>query len=351
MSMQNRNSPLTSIRVISYRFFITLFSLCLIFTLSGCSKGEIIADEEGNPIMYSLPDLKSGIYVQFSDGMYRRPLTLGMHSSGSTDETDNTRMVWLKESLEYLIPEVGGKDSLVFLSPEKPPERMYLEHYSDTCYSFGALFSTDENGSISFPSSERNRCSGTAIDLAIENEVDSARETIITELGNAEDINAPFSNGLLSDLGYVNGLTKGAMYKIGYYEGTTYNYFYVAADTHIYRQDGSYPVMGFTPTKDGYFIIELPEELPSGLYCINGFGVFNYTAGYAPSMGDSPVSDDSVIPTSTLPPEELPIQDTIGANTDNPRETPPQNIVSPTPAITPTPTPMPTSTPAMLEPQ
>lgn len=303
---------------------------------TGCSSGEQFVDVDGNIIYFGLDELNSGIYIQFEDETHRRPLPLGMNFNGPSDEVDDTRMVWLRSDHEWLIPEVNGNDRFIYITDTSVPSKLYFEHFTETCYSFGALFPVNNDGSISFPSESDSICSGTAIDVAIDQMIDTARNTRIIELGTADDINAPFSSGLLSDMGYVTGLSANAMYKFGYYEGTKYDHFYVSADTHIFRQAGVYDTTIFTPTKNGYFIIELPDDLPSGLICINGVGLFNYTAGLAPAISSSNPDDDAVIPTSTLPPEEVPIEDTIGSSTVP---------STPAPVVQPTP-----SAPTMLEP-
>ena len=346
-----------SLKTIMRRAAVLVAAAMLALTFAGCGSSEPFVDEEGNPIYYKFNELGSGIYIQFPELGHRRPLPYGMRFSGSYDDINEDRILWFKGAMEYLIPEVDDNTNFIYISDARPPEEMYIEHFRDTCYSFGGLFKINRDGSISFSSNSDDICAGSSFAKALAGEVGSASNTTVTELGTAEDINAPFSSGLLSDWGYVSGLTKNAAYKIGYFEGTKYNSFYISADTHYYHQDGVYKVEGFTPTKDGYFIIELPEELPSGIYCIDGVGVFNYTAGFAPSMGPDAASDESVIPSSTLPPEEI-IHDTIGSGT-KPSTTPalestPTTEESPAPVTTPnlaSPIETPASGPVILTPE
>lgn len=341
---------LNKLKPYKYRLALTALILCC-FTLGGCDEQEPIVDDEGNPIYYALSELSSGIYIQFTEDSHRRPLPYGMRFSGAASEEDNTRIVWFAGGVERLVPEVDGKAKFIFISDAHPPSNVYFEHFTEDCYSFGTMFKHESDGTISFPSNNDNLCEGSSMFNAISAEVSNSENTTVIELGTAEDINAPFSTGLLSDMGYVTGLAPKAMYKIGFFEGTKYKSFYVQADTHIYRQDGVYASADFTPTKNGYFIIEIPEDLPAGLTCINGVGVFKYTAGVAPSTGESAATDESVIPTATLPPEDQPIHDTIGGGASETAPTPTPEVMpeSTIPVVVRT-TPAPTAAPVMLQP-
>lgn len=87
----------------------------------------------------------------------------------------------------------------------------------------------------------------------------------------------PYDN-ICSD-GYMTGLESMGTYRIGFYEGTRFKQIQVQADTHIWCSDSTYEITAYQETKSGYFILRLPDNIPAGLYYLNGVGLFTYSDG------------------------------------------------------------------------
>lgn len=85
----------------------------------------------------------------------------------------------------------------------------------------------------------------------------------------------------VSRAGTIKGLIHGAQYDVAAYVGTNRHLIKMTADTHIFS---SYELYTLTANSydfvgDGIITINLPENLKTGYYYINGAGLFRYIDG------------------------------------------------------------------------
>ena len=73
------------------------------------------------------------------------------------------------------------------------------------------------------------------------------------------------------------GLEKDKYYDFEFYQGTKYRKLTTIADTMVLQSEDMMILNNpYTKTKEGYFIINLPDNLKSGYYYICGLGLFRY---------------------------------------------------------------------------
>lgn len=295
---------------------------------AGCSTGgRALQNDEGQ--MWQLPpgELTNGIYVK-NGNAFNPPLKYGLTFTSAKDEYEPNRVVWIYD-YRHLIPEVNQEKLLIEYSPnEYPATPVIMEHFVSQGYSFGALFEKDGTD-LRFPRSSKI-CPRTSIAKAIQAQVKSADDTRITELN--ED-NQPFPLSSVHGSGYIMGLQQDGLYRIGFYEGTIARQFLARADTEIYLQDAAYTLTEREQTKNGYFVIPFKEEMPNGLYCINGAMLVYYTGG----TRDTVATPEPEIEETFYEPEPTPIVDTIETSpavkeSDKPRITLMQEASQPAPA-------------------
>lgn len=278
---------------------------------SGCSQSRDLCDEDGNMWRFTLGEVykTSEIYVKDGDA-YSPLLSYGLYLKGNSGERDATRFVWLAgNKLETLIPDIGDERQLVLFSHDANPEKSYkIEHFTDAGYTLGTIFKTNSLGQISFSKDAEDYSAGSTMYQAKRAAITNPAASSVREL-NGMDF--PYDN-ICSD-GYMTGLESMGTYRIGFYEGTRFKQIQVQADTHIWYSDSTYEITAYQETKSGYFILRLPDNIPAGLYYLNGVGLFTYSDGVLgympPQQGEV---EDSSIPSKESEAATAPIVDSIG---------------------------------------
>ena len=244
--------------------------VCLLFSLflSGCS-GD--AKQITVYTLGILPD--KGFYVRKGENFY--PVYaegLSFKGLSKTDELDK-RYFWHSDK-EYLIPILNQGDELVYRSvSEELPDIFAFENMKDMGYTLGCGFTAKTVG-VGFAGSKVWIENTSAFDVL--NKRDNLVAYTVLELNSkALDLN------LIDDNGILAGLTPGKQYLLGTFEGTVYRELTMTADTRYYKSYAVRTVDGEAPyslTRKGYAVITLPSNLESGMYAINGEGVFYYDA-------------------------------------------------------------------------
>lgn len=276
---------------------------------TGCAQtAEPLWDEEGNLIAYTRGELTSGLYIKDGDTYYR-PLRYGITFSSPGNGLDTSRYIWMLDGIDRTIPEVGTEQSIILISGSYPSGSVKLQHFADMGTTLGCRFTYSGSDKIMFYG---DTCAGT-----------SAAQGRSAMIGNIENVriqelnNNVFPTELVADgTGLLGGLQQGGYYRIGYYEGTQFEQMTILADARYWVEDAFFELTDFTQTRDGYFVLDLSPQLPAGLYCIDGYGLFYYTAGNTGTYLDESESFDpeGLLPEDDAETEQAPIIDSVGGN-------------------------------------
>jgi len=242
--------------------------LLLSLSLSGC------ASESKQITAYTLGNLpEKGFYVRKGENffpVYAEGLSFtGMSKSDALEK----RFFW-HSNKEYLIPILNQGDEIIYRSvSEELPDIFDFENMTDMGYTLGCGFTAKTVG-IGFAGNKLWIEKTSAFDV-LDGRENLASYTVL-ELNNvALDLNLIDENGILA------GLTPGKQYLLGSFEGTVYRELTMTADTRYYKSYAVRTVDGEAPyslTRKGYAVVTLPSNLESGMYAINGEGVFYYDA-------------------------------------------------------------------------
>lgn len=280
----------------------------MILSLAACSSVPN-ANRDGSMISYTLNKLPDEGYYVMEGNVFHPLFRLGRSFDDAPEEkADDTRMVWFTDSQEKLIPTVtlSAGDSIVFRSPSgKFKDTYYFERLEDQGYSLGirCTYGTSIEDILSDLGSPETSASDPSVTAAAtpapKITTDKIKEYIVFDTGevcdgsNADamtsgkddignwylyDINGTqFTSSILNQNGVIMGLQEDASYLIGAYMGTNYNEIVIKADTRIFTASevlSREPDDSYQLTKNGYIVITIPDNLPAGLYSINGAGVF-----------------------------------------------------------------------------
>ena len=245
----------------------------LIF-ISGCGKKEKLE----SPV-YSHEDVPEGYYIKKDDKFY--PLL-----SEGISKTQTGMFQWFTGQYDKLIPELGPKDSLVFISSTERPDAYEFHKMIDYGYTVGIKFDLGTEGSggtwgvssgsrkaIRFPNNSGDFAPSSPVGVYIKEQVQNARATKLVEINDKE-----VTHDLFSKDGFTLSLTKDAFYKYSFYEGTQFKAVNLKADTHLYIQeeDGIQRTTSHTEERSKFFTINLPQTMSEGNYLVAGSGLFKY---------------------------------------------------------------------------
>ena len=80
-----------------------------------------------------------------------------------------------------------------------------------------------------------------------------------------------------NNLEMLLGLEEGKYYMFDFFKGTKYITLNLKADAKVFQSQGFTILENpFKITKDGYFIVNIPENLEEGYYYVNTAGLFYY---------------------------------------------------------------------------
>lgn len=198
----------------------------------------------------------------------------------NTHEEDNDRVLWISDENDNKIPTLYKGDELIYFSTESIPTKIKLERFYDHGYSLG-FYGLTENikGSGQYKLSTQDgahiKTSSSASKMA---KYFTSEDTVVSipSVGDKK-----IESKDVSRAGTIKGLIHGAQYDVAAYVGTNRHLIQMTADTHIFS---SYELYTLTANSydfvgDGIITINLPENLKTGYYYINGAGLFRYIDG------------------------------------------------------------------------
>ena len=280
------------------KYMAVLLSMTML--LSACKKDQVM-DRDGNMLEYTMTELKSqeGFFVRVekseNDVVFQpllSPSKVGVMSFNSTVRSVkdlSSRYIMLSDERENLIPIITGDNLLILIDDDSAiPSEFEFEKFSDAGYTFGGLFysSDDSKGLMVAAGSYSN----TFVPDSDMKDVWSDKKNI--SLYSLDTIGeTPIGEKNIDGNGAFQGLEKDMTYKFQCYVGTKYETVSVKADTHYFVSE---TVLHMTQkdcvnkTKNGFVIISIPKDLPSGYYLVNGSYFFYFDAE---NVTNIPVTD------------------------------------------------------------
>ena len=335
----SENIPNRKIRIpadiISRKHIVLCILLSLSLCVTACSSGIPKANSNGGLVTFKSADdlTATGFYTQDNDGFH--PLyRVNASFSTSSSSKDILASRYLREYNEYqLVPVITkGSGYLVYVnSTADLTADVVLEKMKDNGYTLGVTFN-DKAGSDFIGIGKAKTCAGSNATIVFKDLVSSDAYTF-------EGINdVALSKTMLDQNGLLVGLEQNARYKLSGYKGTAYKEFILKADTHYFVSSSFITIKNsnaFTLTKLGYAVVNLPSNLASGLYYVNGTGCFFYDADGTQSLAQPTVTQDKT--SSSAPTDKKNIEDIITTQSIDKTDTDQQldtAQVSPTPSPT-----------------
>ncbi len=242
-------------------------SLCLssILLTTGCSSGQSDEDILAGLDINTAP---AGYYVLSSDDGLA-------YATLNTGNTESYEAWWLTDEKLPCVKKLKAGDQLVYTDLESRPNSFSFIKFEELGNTIGTSFDvfteTSDAKSPIILTFGATRNPFSPIGNYLQTYVTSSGENVkITEINGIE-----FKTSMLTDDGFIQGLTKDAMYQINYYQGTYYKSITLKADSLLLQEAASYYSTSYSEMESNYFIITLPE-MPNGYYYLDGFGLFEY---------------------------------------------------------------------------
>lgn len=250
--------------------------LCLLVIIgvailtTGC-KIQIF-EEEVSPYTIqdvSVNELKQDTFYIKNGTKFNEVVVPERNFSSEATSIDNKRMLWTFGD-EESIPTLYKNEVIAYASSSTNRiNGVSLERFKDMGYSFGFYNGGfDAEGSFCFYGNNTVAQSNANSKFGQSNKY--IRITSINDI--------PVSSEMINAAGSIVGLDKFGKYKIGYFSGTYYEEEEWIANSHVFQAFECFTTTNVTQTKNGYIQIEIPEDLKSGYYLINGAGLFKYIA-------------------------------------------------------------------------
>ena len=274
---------------------VVLLSLSL--CVAACSSGIPKANSNGGLVTFKSADdlTATGFYTQDNDGFH--PLyrdNANFSKSPTAKDILASRYLWEVDE-DQLIPVITkDKGYLVYVnSSSSLTTDIVLEKMQDNGYTLGVTFNDRANSDF-IGIGKAKTCIGSNAQTVF-------KDLVSSDAYSFEEINGvALSKTMLDQNGLLVGLEQNARYKLSGYKGTAYKEFIMKADTHYFVSNSFLTIKNadaFTLTKFGYAVINLPSDLASGLYFVNGTGCFFYDADGTQSLAQQSITQDTAVPT------------------------------------------------------
>lgn len=216
--------------------------------------------------------------------------------NNSLQAEDSMRILWMADENDSKIPTLYEGDELIYYSLEEIPTKIELERFYDHGYSIG-LYGLKENikgsGQYILDASGTMGIKSTSSAKKLANYLPDEKSIVsIAQVGDKV-----LTSTDISKAGTVKGLIHGSSYDVAAYTGTNRHLITMTADTRIFSSYELYTLTAnsYSFVGDGIITINLPEDLKSGYYCINGAGLFRYVANSTSYNDNTNFNDPGVI--------------------------------------------------------
>lgn len=303
------------------KIILFLLTLSTVFTLSGC--GKVVEDDTASKQLTVKKDsefsylegMKSGqYYILHADKTYE-PVYFGEASFSSGDTTTsprNERVVWFREDFDkipYL--RISEGDKLICYNPQNFEEKFNWERFEWLGYSLGIrglkntktkryTLSLDTEDNTLYPRSDAdeilNLNNKEVIVESLGEQKLRAEAEIDDKTGKEKALKeSDIESELVTRAGTLSSLDQGNNYNLEIYDGTIKHIFNLKADVGIFASWEVVISNVYNFMYDSVIEISLPHMFKSGLYMINGQGVFFYVAD---GEGDDSIYKNSNIVTA-----------------------------------------------------
>ena len=280
------------------KYMAVLLSATMLF--SACNKQKVM-DRDGNILEYTQSELKGkeGFYVRIerseNDVVFQPlldPDKVGIMSFNTVVRSIKdlkTRYIMVVDERENLIPVITGNNLLIYIDEDSAiPSEFEFEKFADGGYTFGGTFySTDNSKGLRVAGGSYGE--PYAPESSMKEEWSGKSNVSLYSLDTLGEI--PISERNLDFNGAFQGLEKGKTYEFQCYVGTKYETVSVEADTHYFISESVLRMSQkdcVNKTKNGFVIISMPKDLPSGYYLVNGKYFFYFDAE---NTSNIPVTD------------------------------------------------------------
>lgn len=256
--------------------------LICIFLLTGCNKDEPVKDENGNRLYITSEEMglestgREGFFVMNEEGTFSPVINEFDGYQGIAKESTPDRYLWFTnnmDNLSDLIPTVTKNSPLVMVYDDdrNMPASFSLEKYIFRGYTIGCHIYRESDNSLYF-STEGTLSSSFAGNSMSQVSGDTAFR--ISTINGSDEL--PYAN-VDNNMQMILGLEKNKYYDFEFYQGTKYRKLTTVADTLVLQSADFIPLNNpYKKTKDGFFLINLPDNLDEGYYYICGKGLFKY---------------------------------------------------------------------------
>ena len=259
-------------------------------TLSGCGEEKMgYLDKDGNIPSYTMDEAPDGIYILKKED---KRVYVGLNAGGvnTQDNTYSTVHYWLLEDMERAIPNLTAEDQIIIKNLGERPSSYTFVKMIDYGYTVGTNFDVLEDTSdiksptiITFGSDiNENSPADAYLTSQISTGHYSNENVKITAINGKE-----FTQSMLTEQGYLKGLTKQGMYDFTYYEGTQYKDIMIKADSHLFVAADVYVSSSYAEMEDQYFVVAPSSEMSNGYYFLSGYGMFYYSGAERSIGGDT----------------------------------------------------------------
>lgn len=252
--------------------------LVLILSLTSC---ELVKTQSLKPLEYDDVRTKTGFYAWSTGSFYEMPFFGASFETGKTPKDLSEyafRYIWFESSYAEQIPLIfdNDKSGVIYINvtdlPSDAIEGITLEYFEDQGYTVGVRM-VSQNGYYTLET--QGLAVGSSAYTALKSTVSVPKAFVISDLnGVTLDAIEP----LWDQNGVIKTLEENAKYMFTGYQGTAYKEIVMSADTRYFVSQGvvSLDPKNVEPTKQGYFIVHMPEDAIPGLYAINSKYLFFY---------------------------------------------------------------------------
>lgn len=260
-----------------------LLVLLMCLLLTACGEDEITISDDGGMLYLTAEEMglgsssgREGYFVRNEDGTFT-PLCKSVYGYETPNAgSDSSRYIWFTDDtldISALIPTVKREAPLVFIynSNKSMPKSFSLEKYAFKGYTVGMHIERNPDNSLSILSDGGLETSDAGKRIG---KISDEKVYALTSINGRSEL--PYGN-VDNNMKLMLGLEKGKYYSFDFYKGTKFLEMETVADTLIFQSEDYIELLApYTITKDGYFILNLPDNLTSGYYYCENSGLFYF---------------------------------------------------------------------------